>query len=82
MERGGDIGSDVTFVVDGVVMAEEFIQVGGVHGLHVVGFLGQWTTDVHQVPEKITDELVGAASGRVLAGIQLGCISPRPAWIQ
>ena len=37
---------------------------------------------VPELPEEIADELVGVAGGLVLAGVQLGCIGPGPAWAQ
>ena len=43
---------DVAFVADGVVIAEEFVQAGLLHGLRVMGVAGQWVRDVHQVPER------------------------------
>lgn len=73
--RGGDASSDVAFVTDGVVIAEEFAQAGLVDCLGVVGVAGQWVGDVHQVAGQIADELVGVAGGLVLAGVQFGCRS-------
>ncbi len=80
--RGGDAGSDVAFVADGVVIAEEFVQAGLVYGPRIVGVAGQWVGDVHQVPGQIADELMGVAGGLVLAGVQLGRIGPGPAGTQ
>ena len=68
--------SDVAFVADGVVIAEEFVQAGLVRGLRVVGVAGQWVADVHQVPGEVADELMGVPGGLVLAGVQLGRIGP------
>src|SRR5947209_17242134 len=42
----------------------------------------QRVRDVHEVSEKIADELVGVTCGLVLAGVQLECIGPGPARTQ
>lgn len=81
-KRGSDTASDVAFVADGGLGAEDVGEADLPDGLRVVGLAGQRVGDVHQLAGQVSDELVDMARGAVLAGVQLGRIRPRPARTQ
>ena len=67
-EGSRDSRSYVTFVADGVILAENVREFSIVDSLRIVSLTGKWIGDMFEVTGEVADELVTMAGGLVLAG--------------